>query len=244
MGNHLVWVPSSLEHVNKRRQKKTKKKKKGKEIIYTRSHIDTKIEREREIKKAHLLEKKRKMKRVATGDEIHNGAKSIKQLKRFLTETNFNVNTAGERGELLIHYAAIYGLIENVKYLVSCGSAIDQASIHGTTPLMLAASLNKIEVVDFLIRHNADVNQGEMLKYAILEGDVNVARLLVDAGVHIHEQAEWPWLEEIRIRQIFAVKRALIALSFICKQFRVPKDIRRMLISNLLKTKWNPVWRN
>lgn len=70
-----------------------------------------------------------------------------------------------------------------VEYLADCGSAIDPIDDTNSTPLILASSGGKIDVVNFLLRKGVDVNhktqKGQSaLQYACSKGHKEVNNLV------------------------------------------------------------------
>lgn len=66
-----------------------------------------------------------------------------------------NVDAKNLTGCCAIHYAAENGHVECIKKLVQSGVDINRAGPSGKTPLMIAASLNDLETVKFLLEHGA-----------------------------------------------------------------------------------------
>lgn len=79
----------------------------------------------------------------------------------------------------MIHWSALSGNVKLVTYLIDCGSPIDPTDDTDTTPLILAASAGRSQIVDILIQKGANVNhksnQGHSaLQYACSKGLIEV----------------------------------------------------------------------
>ena len=79
-------------------------------------------------------------------------------LAAFAEQYQEDVKAVNERGETLLHGAALLGLPAVAKFLVWQGADTHAADNLGMTPLHLAASLGHIEVVKQLVAQGADIN--------------------------------------------------------------------------------------
>ncbi len=104
-----------------------------------------------------------------------------------------SLNAKGEDyGWTALHHASIMGNFENGKMLVMAGASIDIPDNDGNTPLHLAAYHNRIEIVEFLIAVQLQVNpkslntKGEngctALHCASEQGNLEIVKMLVKAG--------------------------------------------------------------
>lgn len=78
-----------------------------------------------------------------------------------------------------MHWAAISGNLKLVTYLLEMDSDIEAQDDTDTTPIILASSSGRLEVVKLLIQHKANVNhkttQGHSaLQYAASKGHTDV----------------------------------------------------------------------
>lgn len=60
---------------------------------------------------------------------------------------------------LLVHWAALGGNENLVDFLIDLGSPVDPVDDTNSTPLILASSAGRIEVVKLLLGKGADVNK-------------------------------------------------------------------------------------
>jgi len=92
-----------------------------------------------------------------------------------------------------LRYACKNGNIVEVKKIIESGNIdINQGAIHhGPTPLMMASSKGKIDVVQLLLEKGANPNicdgvGDSALLYAISKGDDSIVKLLLDNGADVN----------------------------------------------------------
>ncbi|KAJ3220104.1 Transient receptor putative cation channel sub A member 1 [Dinochytrium kinnereticum] len=77
-----------------------------------------------------------------------------------------------------LHFAAMNASVEVAKTLVGCGANLDSKDILGKTPLRLATTLRRVEIVQFLLERGArDLPDREgitALRQAIYRGDLEI----------------------------------------------------------------------
>lgn len=80
-----------------------------------------------------------------------------------LVERGADVNVRDKNGRGPLHWAAVHGRLEVVKYLVGVGASVDHVDGSGWSPLLLAAVHGHLRVVEFLLECGADpfVRDGE-----------------------------------------------------------------------------------
>jgi len=89
--------------------------------------------------------------------------------------------------ETPLHFCAVEGLTEGVRFFVGAGMAVDAPNEFGDTALMDAAILGNLEVVKLLLRHGANPSATSRTRESLLHdvvrhGHVEVAAALLDAG--------------------------------------------------------------
>jgi ankyrin repeat protein len=89
--------------------------------------------------------------------------------------------------ETPLHFCAVEGLTEGVRFFAGAGMPVDAPNAFGDTALMDAATLGNLEVVKLLLRHGADPNatsrtRESVLHDAVRHGHVEVAAALLGAG--------------------------------------------------------------
>jgi uncharacterized protein len=86
-----------------------------------------------------------------------------------------------------LHAAAQIGTYAALTQLLSAGADVNARSSGGETPLMLAASRGRLDIIDLLIERGADVNAATeagntALMLAAARGQVDAARALIERG--------------------------------------------------------------
>ena len=99
-------------------------------------------------------------------------------------------NARDENGRTLLHVAVAAGAVDSALWLADNRIAnVNQADNQGETPLMRAASLGQVDVIETLVRQGADIHAkartgGTALHYAYDGGKAGAASIdvLVKAG--------------------------------------------------------------
>ncbi len=91
--------------------------------------------------------------------------------------------------ETPLHYCAVEGLVDGVRFLAKAGVPIDAENRFGDTALVDAVTLGNLAVVKVLLSHGANPNAesqryGPALHLAVGRGEAAIARALLDAGAH------------------------------------------------------------
>ena len=123
------------------------------------------------------------------------------EMVRLLVETGADVNAAeGFGGNTPLHEAVEKGDVEIVKILVAAGADVNAEGFMSRTPLSLAAEKGATEIMQILLGPYADTPGGgedkeaastpsigsEALYTAIEKGNVEMVRLLVEAGADVN----------------------------------------------------------
>lgn len=116
----------------------------------------------------------------------------ITDLRTLLTENELLKTATDNNGRMLLHWAALGGHDDLVRYLLSLDVPVDPTDDTDMTPLILAASAGREKVVNTLINEGANVNaktqQGHSaLQYAASKNwkSICVALLEKDANVNV-----------------------------------------------------------
>ncbi|KAF8569113.1 hypothetical protein P879_00923 [Paragonimus westermani] len=115
-----------------------------------------------------------------------------KEFFQMLQSDPQNLNFVDKTGRSLLHWAACGGHLEFVKTLVSRGLDKDAKDNSCWTPLMIAVSAGRVDVVDFLIDEaKADVNvvnsTGQCpMHYAASKNQLKIAEHLFAAGANVN----------------------------------------------------------
>ena len=109
-----------------------------------------------------------------------------------LSERNRQADDCDFEGDKSLHFAAMQGDIETVRYLVSKGVNCNATDRNGDQPLKIAMMYGQKLVVDYLRSAGARLSPGEsadlghrLCRFAA-QGDVQKVSLLVDMGVSIN----------------------------------------------------------
>jgi uncharacterized protein len=98
-------------------------------------------------------------------------------------------------GETALHLLVLGTSVAAVRSLVGIGAEVDALCHAGESPLSLAASIGRAEMVQALLDGGArivvDGQWQPTLHRAVRNGNVDVVRLLLDAGANVNEQADF-----------------------------------------------------
>lgn len=89
--------------------------------------------------------------------------------------------------ETPLHYCAVEGLAEGVRFLAGAGFPVDAPNRFGDTPLVDAVARGDLEMTKLLLRLGADPNaasrtRGSVLKMALATRRPKLVEALLDAG--------------------------------------------------------------
>ena len=109
----------------------------------------------------------------------------------FLLNNNADITLVNNEGESILHAIVFSGDIERLKKIMSNYKPnINLQSKDGATPLLLAISLGKFEIANFLINSEADVNITDNegispLHLAVQTQSINLVNLLLQKEADI-----------------------------------------------------------
>lgn len=97
--------------------------------------------------------------------------------------------------ETPLHYCAVEGLVDGVRFLAKAGVPVDAPNAWGDTALADAVTLGKLDVVKVLLALGADPNarsrtHGPLLHLAVSRGDPAVVAALLRAGARTGDVAD------------------------------------------------------
>ncbi len=107
--------------------------------------------------------------------------------KKSNSDVNSNTEIATVKPEINIHMAVLSGNLEAVKQHIEAGTDINEKdAMSGSTPLITAASFNKLEIAKALIDANADLSLknsdgSTALHSAAFFGRIEIVQILIDA---------------------------------------------------------------
>jgi len=79
----------------------------------------------------------------------------MEQLTKLVEQQNADINAELLNGRMAIHYAADYGQLEVIEYLVSKGADINLPDKHGITPLLASIFEGHAKCVKYLLSKGA-----------------------------------------------------------------------------------------
>lgn len=114
---------------------------------------------------------------------------TVKDVERLMTINPDTINIPDSDGHLPLTLACYRGNKEVAIYLASKVKNVDGTSDYGT-PLMAAVYKNEIEIVQYLLNSNANVNLADAngttpLHYAIILRSEPIIRLLIEADADV-----------------------------------------------------------
>ncbi|HJZ75189.1 MAG TPA: ankyrin repeat domain-containing protein, partial [Vicinamibacterales bacterium] len=106
-----------------------------------------------------------------------------------LTDCPALLNARWIHDETVLHFLAIEGFSEGVRFLASRGADVNAVNKFGDTALVDIASLGLTEIADILLRHGADPNAHSQtsdnpLHTAARNGHADLVRCLLKAGAN------------------------------------------------------------
>lgn len=164
-----------------------KKSKKEKETAQITNIIVVEDKEEKQLILEKSLLKLLKQDTVSLFNALFNaiGIGSLKIVKYLVEERKVDINVEGFAG-LPLHYAAMLGYIDIVKYFIDYDAKIiNKQDTQGDTALHIAAELNQLEIVKLLIENNANPNlenkKGKTpLMKASSKGNEKIVKYLLD----------------------------------------------------------------
>ena len=90
-------------------------------------------------------------------------------------------------GETVLHFLAVEGFVEGVKFLAGRGADVNAVNEFGDSPLIDVAVSGETDIAEVLLRHGADPNatsttRDNALHCAVQAGNDRLVALLLDAG--------------------------------------------------------------
>jgi ankyrin repeat protein len=135
------------------------------------------------------------MKRGSTALHRACSAGKLEKVQAILTASPNRLNEPDRFGISPIQYAAGWGRVPVLEYLITKGANINQAP-KGWTPLTLACAAGHQAAFDLLLQHNADPNAvGPAqpvypLHAAVNHGRIQMAQALLARGANVNQQGE------------------------------------------------------
>lgn len=81
----------------------------------------------------------------------------LTEIVKFLTKLNYGIDYRDENGNSILHYAYFYNK-EYINYFLDLGISPDVQNVFGTTILHLAVDSGNIDIINNLLKYNANIN--------------------------------------------------------------------------------------
>ena len=129
------------------------------------------------------------------GELINASALDPSAAYRLLQEHPTLLHARGGLGETALHFLAVEGYVDGVRFLATAGADVNSQNENGSTPLADAAAIGNAEMVRTLTSLGADPNaisaSGDpALHWAIISGKLDVAEALLQAGADPYYRTE------------------------------------------------------
>lgn len=112
------------------------------------------------------------------------------QLLPLLAQYGAYINIKSEDGLTALHLAILSRDLGAVETLLELGSDIEAQAPGETWPLLMATKLGDVDMVTTLLKHSGNSAPNYLgiqpLSRAILDGDIELARLLIDYGIETY----------------------------------------------------------
>lgn len=121
--------------------------------------------------------------------------KTFEDITRQLVKAGANVNSADNDQDTALHYAAISGKLNVVKYLIRHGAKLDPKDNDGSTPLIAAIGNGRRSIALCLVKAGADINIGNADGYTAVHlaaenGHADLLRTMLDHKPDFDARAE------------------------------------------------------
>lgn len=173
----------------------------------------------------------------------------LEQLKYMIIDRGISPDYCLDRRHF-IHTATRCNKIECVAFLLEHKADVNIIELPDMfTALNVAASYNYIDIIKLLLHYGANIESKTFvgntpLMIAIQYNKVEAANVLINAGARIYPQTKIPWIEDLRLRRVHAVRSSIFAFIICSKRTkRVHKDIIKRLAQMIWNTRWDPAWR-
>ena len=105
------------------------------------------------------------------------------------------LNARWVHNETILHFLAVEGIAEGVRFLASRGADVNAVNDFGDSALIDAATLGNDEIAHMLLRHGADPNaksvtRDSALHAAVRSGNARLVGLLLEGGADARYQTD------------------------------------------------------
>src|SRR5262245_2170190 len=105
------------------------------------------------------------------------------------------INARCLHGETVLHFLAVEGVTEGVRFLAERGADVNQVNDYGDSPLSDVATLGHSDIAEVLLHHGANPNarsatRDPVLHLAVERGNERLVGLLLSAGADARYRTE------------------------------------------------------
>ena len=93
------------------------------------------------------------------------------------------------KGRTPLTQAVEYGDAAMVRALLEAGALVNRVDGHGDAPLNVAVLISRIDIIDLLLKHRADINQSRPLVTALRFGRLKLVPILLAKGAEVPDDA-------------------------------------------------------
>jgi hypothetical protein len=176
-------------------------------------------------------------------------ATSLERLKSMVIDRGISPNFYFRR-RYFIHTATRKRRTECVAFLLEHKAHVDSIDKYdGKTALHIAACHDYVGIIKLLLQYEANIESETIdgktpLMSAIQCYKEEAANVLIHAGARIYTQSKIPWIEDLRLRRIHAVRTSTFAFIICSKRTkRVHKDIIKRVAQMIWANRWDTVWK-
>lgn len=112
--------------------------------------------------------------------EINSSSPEIKVILDIINSDCSVALTKNHDDETALHIASSNGYQTIAEILLDKGADINALNVHGESPIRQAVQHQKVEMVEFLCKANANLNLDTPLHEAAFNGNVKIAKILCD----------------------------------------------------------------
>jgi ankyrin repeat protein len=114
------------------------------------------------------------------------------------------LNARWMHNETILHFLAVEGYVDAVRFLATAGAAIDEVNEFGDTALIDVTVLGNVEIAKLLLKHGANPNapsntRDNPLGAAVWSGNLELVELLLAAGARAEFEDLWLALQAGRV---------------------------------------------
>ena len=133
-------------------------------------------------------------------DAYEGNSKIIAEIVKILLKNGADPNIYRKNSDGPLHYAAMYGHAQAVKYLIEHGANVNAKGGYKRTALIYAAStsFSSIIIVKILLKAKANIKAkneaGENALFELITRDnpnIKIAELLINKGINIHTESKY-----------------------------------------------------